>query len=63
MRSVRRWVLSHNVRLFDIYADQANKNNLAAREPGIVARMTMALSEWRSSVRSGFDGKDYVSGN
>jgi arylsulfatase A-like enzyme len=50
------------VQLFDIYADQANRTNLAEKEPEVVARMTKALSEWRGSVRNGFDGKDYVSG-
>ncbi len=49
-----------NVRLYDIYADQANKTNLADKLPDEVARMTKALNEWRVAVRAGFDGKDYA---
>lgn len=51
---------SENVQLFDIYADQANKQNLASKLPDEVARMTRALNEWRVAVRAGFDGKDYA---
>lgn len=48
------------VRLFDIYADQANTTNLAPQHPEVVSRMTQALQEWRTTVRAGYDGKDYA---
>ena len=45
--------------LYDIFADPAHKNDLAAKQPDDVARMQKALDEWRVSVRASFDGKDY----
>jgi arylsulfatase A-like enzyme len=47
------------VRLVDIYADPAEKTNLAAAQPERVAEMRKALDAWRRSVRDSFDGKDY----
>lgn len=49
------------VRLFDIYADQAHRTNLASQEPEVVSRLTKGLTEWRTAVRAGYDGKDYTS--
>ena len=46
--------------LHDIYADPAEKTNLASRMPDQVAKMRQALEQWQKSVRDGFDGKDYV---
>lgn len=47
------------VALYDIYADQAHKNNLAEKHPDVVQKMRQALVEWQGSVRAGYDGKDY----
>jgi arylsulfatase A-like enzyme len=46
------------VRLFDIYADPAEKTDLAAKMPDVVARMRPGLEEWQRSVRASYDGKD-----
>jgi arylsulfatase A-like enzyme len=48
-----------NVRLYDIYADQENKIDLAEKMPEMVAKMTKGLNDWRTAVRAGYDGKDY----
>jgi arylsulfatase A-like enzyme len=48
------------VQLFDIYADPAEKVNLAGKEPGRAAEMRRALDAWRQSVRDSYDGKDYL---
>ena len=45
--------------LYDIYADPAFQNDLAAKQPDDVIRMRKALDEWRTSVRASFEGKDY----
>lgn len=45
--------------LYDIFADPAFQNDLAAKQPDDVIRMRKALDEWRSSVRASFEGKDY----
>ena len=49
------------VRLFDIYADPAEKTNLADKQPEIVKRMQAALDTWRRDVRASYDGRDYPS--
>ena len=45
--------------LYDIFADPAHKNDLAAKQEEDAARMKRALDAWRTSVRASFDGKDY----
>lgn len=47
------------IRLFDIYADPAEKNNLAGQHPEIVQRMRSDLNDWRRSVRSSYEGHDW----
>jgi hypothetical protein len=47
------------VSLHDIYADPAEKTNLAEKHPDVVRRMQQVLDEWRRSVRASYDGKDY----
>ena len=47
------------IKLVDIYADPAEKNNLAAEHPDVVKKMREALNAWRTSVRASFDGKDF----
>lgn len=47
------------VALYDIFADPAHKDNLAASNPETVQKMCAALDDWRRSVRASFDGKDY----
>jgi arylsulfatase A-like enzyme len=47
------------VQLFDIYADPAEKSNLADKAPDVVKRMHAALDNWRRDVRASFDGRDY----
>jgi arylsulfatase A-like enzyme len=47
------------VRLHDIYADPAEKTDLAEKLPEVVARMRRTLEEWQRSVRDSYDGKDY----
>lgn len=47
------------VQLFDIYADPAEKQNLAEKMPDQVAKMRTAMEQWQRSVRDSYDGKDY----
>jgi hypothetical protein len=46
-------------RLFDIYADPAEKTNLAEKLPDVVKRMQVALDQWRLDVGASRDGRDY----
>jgi arylsulfatase A-like enzyme len=46
-------------RLFDIYADPAEKTNLADKLPDVVKRMQPALDQWRLDVGASRDGRDY----
>lgn len=46
-------------RLFDIYADPAEKTNLAEKLPDVVKRMQPALDQWRLDVGASRDGRDY----
>lgn len=48
------------IRLFDIYADPAEKTNLAEKLPDVVQRMQMALDDWRRDVRASYDGRDFA---
>jgi arylsulfatase A-like enzyme len=41
-------------KLFDIYADPADKNDLAAKNPEIITRMRKDIEAWRVSVRNVF---------
>jgi arylsulfatase A-like enzyme len=52
---------ANQVRLFDIYADPAEKMDLADKQPEIVKRMQAALDTWRRDVRASYDGRDYPS--
>ena len=45
--------------LFDLIADPSEKNNLAARYPEIVRRMTGKLKTWRKSCLESWEGKDF----
>jgi arylsulfatase A-like enzyme len=47
------------LKLVDIYADPAEKTNLAAEQPDVVKKMRDALNAWRTGVRASFDGKDF----
>jgi arylsulfatase A-like enzyme len=38
-------------RLYDIYADPADKNNLLKKLPDLAAKMRQALDQWRASVQ------------
>ncbi len=49
-----------HLKLVDIYADPAEKQNLAADHPDVVTRLRAALDSWRKSVRASFDGHDYA---
>jgi arylsulfatase A-like enzyme len=49
------------VRLFDIYADPAEKVNLADEQPGVAKRLQAGLDAWRRDVRASYDGRDYPS--
>ena len=48
------------IRLHDIFADPAEKTNLAADQPEVVQRMRMTLETWQRSVRDSYDGKDFA---
>ena len=48
------------VALYDIFADPAEKTNLAAAHPDVVQRLRAALDAWRTSVRASYDGKDFA---
>jgi arylsulfatase A-like enzyme len=50
-----------NLKLVEIYADPAEKTDLAAKEPERVKKMCADLDTWRKSVRDSYDGKDYRS--
>jgi len=45
--------------LFDLAADPAEKNDLSANHPEIVARMKETLQAWRASCKASLAGKDY----
>ncbi len=45
--------------LYDLIADLAEKNNLAATQPEIVARMKAGMEAWQESVRQSNKGGDY----
>ena len=47
------------LQLFDIYADPAEKTNLADQLPDVVQRMQAALDDWRRACAS-YDGRDYA---
>jgi hypothetical protein len=50
---------SVSVALYDIFADPAEKTNLAPQRIEDVQRMRAALNEWRTSVQASYDGKDF----
>jgi len=45
--------------LYDLVADPAEANNLAAQQPDVVAQMTQTLETWRRSCQASLAGKDY----
>ncbi len=45
--------------LYDLIEDPAEKNNIAAKHPEIVATMTKTLDAWRTSCKNSSNGKDY----
>ena len=45
--------------LFDLRADPAEKNNIAAQHPEEVARLARQLRAWQESVLSSLTGADY----
>jgi arylsulfatase A-like enzyme len=47
-------------RLYQIYDDPAERNNLAESKPEIVARWRADLQAWQRSVRASFDGGDFA---
>jgi hypothetical protein len=49
------------VKLYDIHADPAEKNNLAPERPEDVKRMRAELEAWQRSVRASYDGADFAS--
>jgi arylsulfatase A-like enzyme len=48
------------VQLYDIFADEPHKNNLAESQPDLVAKMRAALAAWQKSVEDSVDGKDFA---
>lgn len=49
------------LKLFDLVADPAEKNDVSAEHPEVVARMTRELKAWRASVERSDGGADYSS--
>jgi arylsulfatase A-like enzyme len=49
-----------SVRLYDLEADPAEKEDAAPRHAEVVAKMRRDLERWQRSVRDSYDGKDYV---
>ncbi len=49
--------------LFDLLADPGETNDLAAKQPKLVAEMKAALDAWRTSCKTSRAGKDYRKGN
>jgi len=47
------------VALYDLSADIGEKDNLSARNPGLVKRMMAQLREWQASVEKSLSGADY----
>lgn len=47
--------------LFDLIADSAERHDIAAEHPEIVARMSKQLSTWRASCKRSLSGEDYPS--
>lgn len=47
------------LKLFDLVADPAEKTDVSAEHPGVVARMTRELKAWRTSVQRSDGGADY----
>lgn len=45
--------------LYDLIEDPAEKNNIAAKHPEIMATMTKTLDAWRTSCKNSSNGKDY----
>lgn len=45
--------------LYDLIQDRGEKNDLAAAQPELVARMNAALEEWQTSVLRSLAGDDY----
>ena len=48
------------VALYDIFADPAERTNLADGQGDVVARMRKDLDAWRASVRASYDGRDFA---
>ena len=51
------------VLLFDVSKDPKETTDLAAQQPERVAKMTAALTEWKTSVANSLAGKDYPAGS
>ena len=47
------------IELYDLLADRAEKNNIAAEHPEIVKTMKATLDEWRASCKASDAGEDY----
>jgi len=45
--------------LYDLVADPAEANDLAAQQPDVVAQMKQTLEAWRQSCQASLAGKDY----
>lgn len=52
-----------SIRLHDIFADPAEKTNLAAEHPDIVQRLRATLENWQRSVQASYDGQDFAKTN
>jgi arylsulfatase A-like enzyme len=48
-----------DVQLYDLIADPAEKDDLAAGKPDVVRRMREELDAWQASVRKSLKGEDY----
>jgi arylsulfatase A-like enzyme len=50
------------LRMYDIYKDEVERNNLIKEMPDIVTRMKAAFDEWKVSVKFSYEGKDLTDG-
>lgn len=45
--------------LYDLIADQSEKNDLSTEKPKLVKKMKASIDEWRASCKASLKGKDY----